>query len=195
MVDDIAQFFDEALQVHLLYRQEQAQCFIIQSDPNDEKKKFCEIYGCEYLLRLFVRFPSFLLQSNIEESQANKIFFKIGDFVRFLQKHQSRFFLQSYRKYLDKEAAVAKKMEEDDKEFKIRPNLKGTTKTEEKKGFKNDVSTTTTSGDISDDLDEPISSLVAKKAKMSSGSKKKRGLSKQTISSPKKKQKRKNKSS
>jgi len=194
MVEDIAQFFDEALQVHLLYRQEQAQCFIIQSDPNDEKKKFCEIYGCEYLLRLFVRFPSFLLQSNIEESQANKIFFKIGDFVRFLQKHQSRFFLQSYRKYLDKEVVVAKKMEEDDKEFKIRPNLKGTTKTEEKKGFKNDVSTTT-SGNISDDLDEPISSLVAKKAKMSSGGKKKRGLSKQAISSPKKKQKRKTKSS
>ena len=161
MVEDISQFFDEALQVHLLYRQEQAQCFIIQSDSNDKKKKFCEIYGCEYLLRLFVRFPSFLLQSNIEEVQTNRIFFIIGDFVRFLQKHQSRFFSQSYRKYLDKEVVfakkmeeddkeqsqfflesyrkyvdkevvVAKKMEEDDKDFKIRPHLKGTKNNEEK---------------------------------------------------------------
>ena len=52
----------------------------------------------------------------------------------------------------------------------------------------------TTCGDISDFLDESISSLIAKKAKMSSGIKNKRGLSKQTINSPKKNQKHKNNS-
>ena len=177
MVESIATFFDEALPIHLLYRQEHAQCSIMKLQPSSDTppKRFCQIYGCEYLLRLIVRFPSFLMESHIEETEVNKIFFKIGDLVRFLQKHQSRFFLQSYRRKTDAEMMETKRLVDEDENATKTARLMIGTKAKSSSGGKKAehkrkvtkivAKTKQTVKDAidSDDSDTPISALVARK--------------------------------
>ena len=56
-----------------------------------------EIYGCEHLLRLFVRLPSILAESpDLEEMESRRISSKLGDLVRYLQKNQSQIFQSSF---------------------------------------------------------------------------------------------------
>jgi len=67
--------------------------------PNFLPQKMSEIYGCEHLLRLFIRLPSVIAATpTISEVYARRIFSKLGDFVRFLQKHQSELFAGAYKK-------------------------------------------------------------------------------------------------
>ena len=48
----------------------------------------------EHLLRLFTKLPAILgASSNISPPQANQLQIKLGDFLKFLQKNQERFFL------------------------------------------------------------------------------------------------------
>jgi len=102
MVEGIALLFDESLPVHLLYLQEQSQFARIEESQVIENKKgrrrLCELYGCEYLLRLIVRLPELLDDSSsINDMELSKIYYKIEDFIRFLQKEKDTFFLQNYR--------------------------------------------------------------------------------------------------
>ena len=105
MVTGVAQFFDEALPVHLLYEKERMHHRVLMrsDDPLLEDKLPSEIYGCEYLLRMFVQFPTLLAESGLPESDAKTILSKMNDLLRFLQKHQSEFFSQTYRKPEGKE--------------------------------------------------------------------------------------------
>jgi len=111
MVDGISKFFEESLPFKLLYKQEISQFHVIEKSKSHEfmidevacveemkrKRKRSEIYGCEYLLRLIVLIPELMLESNITEEKSSKILYKIGDLVRFINKHQDVFFTQSYR--------------------------------------------------------------------------------------------------
>jgi len=63
--------------------------------------RMSEIYGCEHLLRLFVRLPAVVAASpTIPEMESRRIFSKLGDLVRYLQKHQSQLFCSSFRRPL-----------------------------------------------------------------------------------------------
>lgn len=66
-------------------------------------ERLSEIYGCEYLLRLFVRLPGVVAESAISETQSRRIFSKLGDLTRFLQKHQGELFCSSFRRPLPNE--------------------------------------------------------------------------------------------
>ena len=80
-----------------------------QTKPLPERMS--EIYGCEHLLRLFVRLPSVIAATPaISEVDARRIFSKLGDLVRFLQKHQSELFVSSYRKPLLEETRRGKRV-------------------------------------------------------------------------------------
>lgn len=92
MVDGIALLFDQAIGTRLLYRQEVPQHEWIQKHKELGTLRYCQIYGCEHLLRLFLRLPA-LLEG---EDKSRHIFSKLNDLVRYLQKHQSTLFLQSY---------------------------------------------------------------------------------------------------
>ncbi|CAI8609319.1 unnamed protein product [Vicia faba] len=54
------------------------------------------IYGAEHLLRLFVKLPELLAYVNIEEETLNRLQLKLLDFLKFLQKNQSTYFLSAY---------------------------------------------------------------------------------------------------
>lgn len=51
------------------------------------------VYGAEHLLRLFVKLPELLPLTNIPHQNYAALETRLMDFVKFLQKHQSSFFL------------------------------------------------------------------------------------------------------
>lgn len=66
-------------------------------------ERMSDLYGCEHLLRLFVRLPAVIATSDIPEAEARRIFSKLGDLVRFLQKYQSELFTSSFRRPFETE--------------------------------------------------------------------------------------------
>lgn len=69
--------------------------------PNFLPERMSEIYGCELLLRLFMRLPSVVAESpTMSQVQSRRIFSKLGDLIRYLQKNQSTLFQPSFRKLL-----------------------------------------------------------------------------------------------
>ncbi|XP_062102629.1 protein MRG1 isoform X5 [Humulus lupulus] len=85
-------YFDKALPVMLLYRKERKQFHdVVQDDISPSN-----IYGAEHLLRLFVKLPELLAYVNIEEETLTRLQQKLLDFLKFLQKNQSTFFLSTY---------------------------------------------------------------------------------------------------
>ncbi|KAF9678549.1 hypothetical protein SADUNF_Sadunf07G0046300 [Salix dunnii] len=85
-------YFDKALPVMLLYKKERQQyhdTVKIDASPST-------IYGAEHLLRLFVKLPELLAYVNIEEDTSTRLQQKLLDFLKFLHKNQSTFFLSAY---------------------------------------------------------------------------------------------------
>jgi len=90
------------------------------SETSDDNKplpdRMSEIYGCEHLLRLFIRLPAVVAATpSISEPDARRIFSKLGDLVRYIQKHQSEIFKSTFRKPLQSEIRkiVKEKVAED----------------------------------------------------------------------------------
>jgi len=80
-----------------------------QTEIDTIPERMSEIYGCEHLLRLFTRLPSIVAESSLSSSaESRRIFSKLGDLVRYLQKNQS-LFQTSYRKPLSSEIPGKKK--------------------------------------------------------------------------------------
>ena len=79
------------------------------TDTTSEENKplpdrMSEIYGCEHLLRLFIRLPAVVAATpSISETDARRIFSKLGDLVRYIQKHQSELIKSTFRKPLQNE--------------------------------------------------------------------------------------------
>ena len=74
-----------------------------QPETDTIPERMSELYGCEHLLRLFTRLPSIVAESSSSSSaESRRIFSKLGDLVRYLQKNQSEF-QTSYRKPLPSE--------------------------------------------------------------------------------------------
>ncbi|XP_022751244.1 protein MRG1 isoform X2 [Durio zibethinus] len=85
-------YFDKALPVMLLYKKERQQYHEVVLDDVSPST----IYGAEHLLRLFVKFPELLAYVNIEEETLTSLQQKLMDFLKFLQKNQSTYFLSAY---------------------------------------------------------------------------------------------------
>ena len=84
-----------------------------QKPKKNSKLPPSEIYGCEHLLRLCLKIPELLAEqqptpstddeSGMEalrqyEKESKQILAKVNDLIRFLHKHQSTMFADSYRK-------------------------------------------------------------------------------------------------
>jgi hypothetical protein len=104
MATGICMLFDEALSFRLLYPSEQAQLLVLEKlHPNTPKS---QLYGCEFLLRLFCQLPALLAdaysarqeEGGEEENIIKPILAKVYDFLRYLQTNQSTVFDLAYRK-------------------------------------------------------------------------------------------------
>ena len=109
MADGIAMLFDEALASRLLYREETPQLRVLDSIPEYSTTPFSELYGCEHLLRLFVRLPD-MLADQLTEAEARPIIAKVNDFVRFLHKNHGTLLAQSHRKLNEAELKEQQKL-------------------------------------------------------------------------------------
>ncbi|KAL1333215.1 hypothetical protein HN51_061968 [Arachis hypogaea] len=85
-------YFDKSLPTMLLYKRERKQ----YSEVVANEVSPSTIYGAEHLLRLFVKLPELLAYVNIEEETMTRLQQKLLDFLKFLQKNQSTFFLSAY---------------------------------------------------------------------------------------------------
>ncbi|XP_057974183.1 protein MRG1-like isoform X4 [Malania oleifera] len=85
-------YFDKALPAMLLYKSEREQYQEAISDHVSPST----VYGAEHLLRLFVKLPELLFYANIEGETLTELKQKLLDFLKFLQKNRSAFFLSAY---------------------------------------------------------------------------------------------------
>ncbi|XP_043711851.1 protein MRG1-like isoform X1 [Telopea speciosissima] len=85
-------YFDKALPVMLLYKKERQQ----YDEAIADNVSPSTVYGAEHLLRLFVKLPELLTYANIEEETLMRLQQKLLEFLKFMQKNQSTFFLSTY---------------------------------------------------------------------------------------------------
>jgi mortality factor 4-like protein 1 len=97
----LAELFDEALPKCLLYPQERPQHDRVVEEQKLKKateppKRLCELYGCEFLLRLYVRLPALLLTAT---TKREPIFPRLlTELLVLMQKNrQALFTVQNYR--------------------------------------------------------------------------------------------------
>jgi len=157
MVGGITKYFDEVVVNHLLYRQEIAQFDMMQKKIRFKHMKKCEIYGCEYLLRLLVRLPRLLEESGstADEMELRKVYAMIGDLVRYLQKNQFLFFKQTYRK-----PKLGEAMEDESFGLPVLTNQKKT------KSTSTDTNTTSDESKSSNPTNGKIKSMSVSKSKV-----------------------------
>ncbi|KAK1323899.1 hypothetical protein QJS10_CPA02g00378 [Acorus calamus] len=85
-------YFDKALPAMLLYKEERKQYRELVVDNVSPST----VYGAEHLLRLFVKLPELLAYVNMDEDASAKLQKKLFDFLKYLEKNQSSFFLSTY---------------------------------------------------------------------------------------------------
>lgn len=110
MADGIAMLFDEALESRLLYSEELPQLNTICNIAEFSTTPYSELYGCEHLLRLFIRLPE-MLADNLPEDEGRQIMAKVNDFIRFLHKNHSVLFTQTHRKLNELEKIEQQKIQ------------------------------------------------------------------------------------
>ncbi len=128
MTEGLAMYFDQMLPKQLLYRHELPQCLVLEGQQYTTNKRYCELYPCEHLLRLCLfKLPELVEEAkDLTDGEKSKIIFKVGDLVRFLQKHQDVYLLQRYRKLNGEESEKAKRL-------KSRLGLRGGVKKESRR--------------------------------------------------------------
>lgn len=110
LMEGIRMYFDKALPLILLYRQEREQYDRLlkahtQTQQGEKETSTIstpfrpsDVYGAEHLLRLFVRLPHLLAQTAMSATEVTQVQGKLGEFLKYLQKQHGEFFLTSYRR-------------------------------------------------------------------------------------------------
>mmetsp|Transcript_2758 Transcript_2758/g.4157 ORF Transcript_2758/g.4157 Transcript_2758/m.4157 type:complete len:323 (+) Transcript_2758:124-1092(+) len=97
-VNGIEKIFGEALPALLLYHTERAQYISINDNLALRSLKLTEIYGCEYLLRLFVRLPLLLKHSGPSDATSrHEMGSQLVDLIVLLQKNRHVCFKADFR--------------------------------------------------------------------------------------------------
>lgn len=111
MADGIASFFEQALPFRLLYPSERSQLAVLEISEESRDKPKAELFGCEFLLRLFSHLPAILADAyDGDEDVTKPLLAKLNDIIRFFQKNQSNLFAQSYRKKNENELILEQKI-------------------------------------------------------------------------------------
>jgi len=88
--DGLLVYFDRALPNILLYRVERSQYEKLREEyPN---RRVCEMYGGEHLLRLFVRLPQLLANTELDESETRQLCARLVDLLKFMSKNATDYF-------------------------------------------------------------------------------------------------------
>ena len=99
VLEGVKLYFRSTLGLQLLYAQERTQ----YSNVKDKGIDVTEVYGVEHLLRLFVKLPSYVEETGIEEQTMATLQTKLNDLLKFIQKNIAQY--TSSQAYTNKEAA------------------------------------------------------------------------------------------
>lgn len=99
VLEGVKLYFRSTLGSQLLYAQERTQ----YSNVKDKGIDVTEVYGVEHLLRLFVKLPSYVEETGIEEQTMATLQTKLNDLLKFIQKNIAQY--TSSQAYTNKEAA------------------------------------------------------------------------------------------
>lgn len=92
-VQGLTQIFEVALPVCLLYPLERPQYTAIVTGDDRDKKDLVDVYGCEYLLRLFVRLPILLQHPSTPEEWSPAVIGPLlTDLLVLMQKNRQTLF-------------------------------------------------------------------------------------------------------
>ncbi|KAL0085962.1 MRG-domain-containing protein [Phycomyces blakesleeanus] len=94
-IQGIRLYFSKTLGSSLLYRLEKKQYEEVRKSYPD--RNFCDIYGAEHLLRLFVEIPSLASQSNVDTDTLSQLRNSFTDLLRFLLDHEKEYFAGDYQ--------------------------------------------------------------------------------------------------
>ncbi|KAL2894698.1 Protein MRG1 [Bienertia sinuspersici] len=92
VLSGLCAYFNKALPIILLYNEERQQ----YEEAITENMFPSTVYGAEHLLRLFVKLPALIYDLEIENETLQNLQQNLHDFLKFLQKNQSVFFLSAY---------------------------------------------------------------------------------------------------
>ena len=92
--ESLTRLFHDALPVCLLYNPERQQYLGVNADPALRSLPKCQVYSCEFLLRLFVRLPTLLSQQRKDRKEMGQ---QIADLIVVLQKNRHWCFKAKYR--------------------------------------------------------------------------------------------------
>jgi len=82
IIDGLQVYFNEALGAFLLYRFERQQyAHIKQTNPDTV---MADIYGAEHLLRLFVKLPSLLSMTNMDDEDIRLVCTTMDEFLQYV---------------------------------------------------------------------------------------------------------------
>lgn len=93
ITEGLATYFDSALAQLLLYRFERQQYSdMVRKNP---EKNVSEIYGCEHLLRLFVKLPQLLMQAQMDTETVQMLQTKLTELLKFIHKNCDKYMAES----------------------------------------------------------------------------------------------------
>lgn len=90
----INEYFNVMLGSQLLYKFERTQYSDVLKEHPD--KPLCDIYGCEHLLRLFVKLGRVLAYSCLDEPSMEFVCIHIHDFLDYVMKNSEDLFIAEY---------------------------------------------------------------------------------------------------
>lgn len=99
VADGLVVWFDRALPMTLLYRQERAQYDQKMQESEDKELTPSKVYGGEHLARMFVRMAALMRGIYVKQEDVDSFYEKIADFLKFFAKKDnvSKYFvLESY---------------------------------------------------------------------------------------------------
>ena len=89
---------------------EQSQLLVLENMEQYKDSPKAELYGCEFLVRLFCDLPA-IMAENFDTEEVKPMIAKVNDLIRFFQKNQSRLFSPTpYRIKNDDELRLEQKI-------------------------------------------------------------------------------------
>ncbi|CAG8541653.1 975_t:CDS:10 [Ambispora gerdemannii] len=97
VVNGLRRYFERAINYNLLYNVEKP--YLAELKKNHPNTDLCDIFGAEHLLRLLVKLPFFLAQTDMDQESTQELTFRCGQLMNFMIKNMEEFFPPSPTQY------------------------------------------------------------------------------------------------
>ncbi|CAG8465553.1 1193_t:CDS:10 [Ambispora leptoticha] len=107
VVNGLRRYFERAINYNLLYNVEKP--YLAELKKNHPNTDLCDIFGAEHLLRLLVKLPFFLAQTDMDQESTQELIFRCGQLMNYMIKNMEEFFPPSPTHYTPQSEPAAKR--------------------------------------------------------------------------------------